>query len=107
MIRWSWKKANWEKYEDIVKEETKHEMEGSLRNKIVRWNEVICKAAKESIPTKKASWKNKPFWDEQVDEVRRRRDACRGTNKEEREERAKLNVELAEIIREKKRKYWK
>ena len=69
---WAWKKADWNKFQEIIEEKMQRTLEGSLREKIEKFNEVVLTAAEECIPKKKINQRNRPFWDEGLTELKKK-----------------------------------
>ena len=42
---WAWKKADWKKFQETIEEKMQRTLEGSLREKIEKFNEVVITAA--------------------------------------------------------------
>ena len=69
-----------------MKEKMQRTLEGSLREKIEKFNEVVITAAEECI-SKKISQRNRPYWDEELTELKKQRDKIKGSGKAQREAR--------------------
>ena len=67
----------------------------------------MLKAAKESIPKKRASRWNKPFWDEELQKARKDRDGLRKEGGERISQWINKNEELRKMVKQKKKLYWK
>ena len=92
---WTWKKADWKKFQEIMEEKMQRTLEGSLRKKIEKFNKVVITAAEECIP-KKISQRNRPFWDEELTELKKQRDKIKGSGKSQREARSRRNKQMQE-----------
>ena len=104
---WAWKKADRKKFQEIMEEKMQRTLEGSLREKIEKFNEVVITAAEECIPKKKISQGSMPFWDEELTELKKQRDKIKGIGKAQREARSRRNKQMQEKIKEKKKEYWR
>ncbi|MEL7306976.1 MAG: reverse transcriptase domain-containing protein [Pseudomonadota bacterium] len=107
ILSWAWRRANWEEYCKEMEERAEQlSMEGSLKERVIRWTEVMLETASKWIPKKKVSRRNRPFWDEELDELRKERDRLRGDAQKREEWREKCG-ELKERLKEKKRLFWR
>ena len=93
---WAWKRANWLKYEEEMRGECEQvQSEVSLKERVRSFTKAIGEAAKESIPRKKVSERNLPFWDE-----------IRGVSAEQLRERKEKHAVLKRRIVAKNKSYW-
>ena len=77
-ISWACKRADWDRYTKTLEAKVEGMPEGgSLVEKVESMTQAMLEAAKESIPKKMVSRYNKPYWDDELGEVRRQRDEQR------------------------------
>ncbi len=76
---WAWKRANWELFEVGVTENCHRIIEGSLKEMETVFREVVLEAAKRSIPLKRVSVNNRPFWTEELGKLAKRKSGLRAT----------------------------
>lgn len=87
---WAWRKAKWQEFRQ------------ELEERVNRMTTMMLEVAKKWIPKKRLACRNRPFWDAELGELRRMRDALR-----EDPERIGEWREKNEELKEKKKEYWK
>ncbi len=104
---WAWKRANWELFEVGVTENCHRIIEGSLKEMETVFREVVLEAAKRSIPLKRVSVNNRPFWTEELGKLAKRKSGLRATGAFGIKEWKEVNKELNDKVVEEKRKFWR
>ena len=107
-LAWQWRKADWKKYEKEVELNLENwNPNMKLAKKIRKLNEAILSAAKVSIPLKKVSMYNRPFWNEDLEKMDKERNKLRKEGREKLDEWKEANHKLETKIKEEKAKFWK
>ena len=107
VLSWAWKKANWAEYSRELDEKVRMmDRMGSLTDRVARMTDMMIATARKCIPRKKVSCRNRPFWDEELTDLKKERDEL-STDGERRVEWMEKNHELKEKIQKKKEAFWR
>ena len=81
--------------------------DGTLKEMVDKVTEKMIKEANKCIPKKKVGNGNKPYWDEELTELRKNRDKCRKESSGNHVEWHDRNEQLKERMIEKKKSWWR
>jgi hypothetical protein len=105
-LTWAWKKADWGEYAEKAKEVAR--VTGrTVKERVNGMTKAMKVAAEACIPRKRASRYNRPYWDDEMTELRKERNRARNGVREDVDGWKAKNQEMSKRLKEKKEKYWK
>ena len=106
-LTWAWRRADWDKYKVECEARSEIPLSGGVASKNRQLTAATLEAARLSIPQKVTSRRNRPYWDEELDELNKERNSYRKRGNIDIEKWKEKTQELTEKLAKKKKAFWK